>query len=445
MTSYKTYTPEEIIAAYSNDSKKSRITYEFDSKKIGDSSVIYIPVRFIDSDGKITSLQIKACNQVVAYGAKAPVGSQNEKVENAKFMNITFKTLLKEELKDSDHKEVFYSRFLENNETFIKALDLIISDYENNVIEKLKGDKVPDRVREKAENPKTSNINSPRQSLRNATKSEKEDPSMKTKIKMGKLPIQYPLYRFRLPIVTQPQNMKTLSYGKQKIINENLGKIGKVYEDRSKKSFFINVVFDSRKKMKDTKGDSKKESSGLLNQVATFRDSPLTKETAGNFLTSMSLATLIIDFESVCFHQFGISLIVSVKTIFVYPHKLIKRIDVNDQELDLMNSMGPSGYDENDVVDEPAVVKKKVMQDSDNDDDDEPERNVRDEPEREEKVSKKSSKSKAVAKLAAKATKPAAKATKPKATKPAPKQVESDPDTEETDEAAESDDDGVDE
>jgi hypothetical protein len=317
-------TPKEIIEVKKLFPNDSIFTLDVDNTKESNNKTFltyYIPFTCRRLVGNPTRLNLKVTKQVISSNAKISFGILPK---DAKDVQVVFRALNKEDLAGTDYLPPVHKSIVEQNNEFIQALDIIADDYEmmvNSDVLPYDGDKFELRDR------KVHNV---RQTHRKASKEEKkEDKKLPIEERIinidNKTPLPYPLYRAKI---------------QADFISKKLGV-------STKKGHRYNV-FDARKV---TKANKYKPVVAKLREGRLPVD--LTTDNAKHFITYMSLIGGVMDFDSVCVSKSGISLKCSFRDIHVWPHKPMKIITLDDDDIADMANMGVSGYDSGADIDEP--------------------------------------------------------------------------------------------
>jgi hypothetical protein len=104
-----------------DDKKKVR-----DAKKNDKILSYYIPIVCLTLEGDYRPMKFSFLKQVIASGAKP---QYNKTFKESKEVSISFKLLDLNDLKESDYREEYKSELIESNHLFIKALDVLESEY----------------------------------------------------------------------------------------------------------------------------------------------------------------------------------------------------------------------------------------------------------------------------------------------------------------------------
>lgn len=340
--SVTTFKPADIIASrnkHTGELLQAKLTSGSvrSNVKPGDKNntkpkVYYIPVEFKDVTGAFRPLTLDFAKQLLAAHAKP--SQQNEAGTQAKYLNLTFASLRKEDLEKTDYVASQHETFLKQNQEFIEAFDIIVEEYlrEAQKIVKFKG------AKDIMPAPKNPTIHCPRQVDREA----KGDDTAATN-ERGKINLERPLYRVRLNARSD-------------------GTIG----GESKTAGRIDTVFDLHKyseaaaKAKETGKPARKIPARIKTSTGAYVE--LNINNARHFITYMSMVGGTIRFESIIVSSQGISLRVQVQELHVWHHKIRAIEGISEESLESMMDVQKSTEDEepeiNETVEAPVASAK---------------------------------------------------------------------------------------
>ena len=328
------------------DLKKVRDLKKLNPKAKFDAT--YIPVLFKLPNGKLVKCSINFFEQLIASGAKAPQGSDEEGV--AKYLNISIMKMLKEDIeggdfvakpKEGDEKQEKENkrisdnilRYMKNNTIFVEVLAIIDSSYKTLCDElKLKEKELDFRLKKDR---KQSDIVV--YSMKQSTRLNKETQEDEV--------LENPIYRLKLTTCKQEGIHK--------------GKIG-IWSYYNKE--FKPTVFDARKMNKKN---------NYQPVVATVKingkSRSLDAANANSFITYKSIIGGTIVFDCIVSSKFGLSLSNSFYDIFVFRHKT-KAVQQVVSKADIIAMRGGGDEDESDNESDDEV---EIAETNNSDDDEE--------------------------------------------------------------------------
>jgi hypothetical protein len=319
------FTPKDLIATkakYGNEIVKLDIA---NTKKNSDKTkpTSYIPQLLRNVAGKYQQPIIKFTRQIICSGAKLPPKTDEGA---AKFMQICFRRLTLEDLEGSDYEEDKKEGLLAANTEFIDALDAYVDGCVNcaeTEVFPYKGDKF--KPKNKGQNKELSVI---RQTCRNAGEDEEGDAE-------GKIPLEKPLYRLRIPAIQESGAAGKLGYNTQK---------GHVY-----------VIYDGKKSSAARKEDAKAKDV-VARVISKDKPTDLTKSNANHFITPYSLVSGTFKPDSVVVSDKYVSFNCAVRYLQVWRHKptMTDALDAEDRaDMENYGAKDESGDDLDVNVDEP--------------------------------------------------------------------------------------------
>jgi hypothetical protein len=331
-------TPEELIEVKRQNPDTNILSINFD--KIGkakDNDTWYLPILCKRLTGGPTSVNVKITKQVITSNAKIGFGV---KPKDAKDVRVTFRKLFPEDLTDTDYPVANHLALTKFNNKFIDATDILANEYED-----LVSSCVLDYDGTKFEVQSCKTVHNVRQTTRKASQEEivadKNLPKAERQIVDKKLPFPNGIKLYRIKLAADLKNGQKIGQFTKK---------GHRY-----------TVFDARKA---TKKNNYAPVVAKIKIKGKLTD--LTTDTAKNFVTYMSLVTGVINFECVCVSSFGISFIAKFRDLHVWPHKPTVNKLVDEEDILEMATMGTSGYNSDDEVeDEPETKNGDDLDDLD--------------------------------------------------------------------------------
>lgn len=346
-----TITCEDIMAS----KEKFGCILECDTKNYSDLreknpkskyDVTYIPIKFKHVNGKKMDLKLKFNEQIISANVKNPSGNDDEIPKN---LNISFMRLDKDTVeggdyvpkkRDSDEAQTKedtrmstnIDRYLVNNDTWIKVLDIIADSYKTICEDLITNQSKYKFTLRKDRKRKEVGITEFRQVSR-------EDKDTKQDIVLDN-----PIYRFKLGV------------SKNKDHSEYDGRIGYYSKYYNK---FNNTVYDARKM--NAKNNYAKVPAMIKVKGARR---PLDVSNASAFITYKSLVGGTWALRSVCASKNGLSPDNNFNELYVYRHKT----KMTSQALTNTDIMQMRGGDESDDESDAEVEEEKEA-DSDADDD----------------------------------------------------------------------------
>lgn len=303
----KILTPKDVIEMHKAGQPVITISEDFatEAKANRDKTTFYINIK-----SRGTYAKLKVQRQVISAGANAFDKKKNEKVP------VTFKKLTREDLETTEYPKEKYDQLLHDNHEFIEALDIIATEfeqiYENTLLKKNGPWGFPVAISKRAfYNFKKVSRKPTDEELR---KSRTLKPGEQSVIdpKTGEVPYKTPLYKIKLPVMTD-------------------GKIGKTnFQTKA----YEPVVFDLRRKIppeQQKPGGEPVEVAKLKTQTGESKD--LTVANVGQFVTAKSNVTATIAIKSITVSPNGISLDIIFDKLYVMPHKIIITKAISNEEL----------------------------------------------------------------------------------------------------------------
>lgn len=338
MSSY-VHTAKDIIALHKkyNVNSKGEVEYghllDIDLTKVRTSKSKEHQNQYVDDllikslDGSYKTLILKFNNQLLFGSAKISPFKKSDP-SKIKEVNITFRELTKEDLKQTDYEDhlgKLHDTFIESSRDFIKAITIICEEYEA-LIKKLLVDKTNKTIKFK-----TRTTGTPLQCWRLLTDQEKEQHEkgeFKEEVKENAqlAPIcrmDKPLFRPEIPVDVE---------------SKRLG----VHYKSEKMDKFVEIVFDAEKT-----SQSKNKTAvpaRVVTKDAKKKDiiEPLNLDNFNKFLTNMSCTTGEMRFP-VVFSSKNNSLHAKVKEIYVLSHKRKVREAISETDMQdfsaIMSSM----------------------------------------------------------------------------------------------------------
>lgn len=355
---------DDVIASAS----KYGCILEADYKKVRDLRTLnpsskfdttYIPLLFKHVNGKTMKVKIKFSEQMIASGAKVPQGSDDEGI--AKNLNISFMRMSKTDIEGGDYvpkkkdnekeQEVEnkrisdnIKRYMENNEKFLKVLDIIDTSYKAVCDELSTKEKSLNFRLKKDRKQKDIVVYSMKQSTR-LNKDTNEDEKLEN-----------PIFRLKVPVCKRD------------------GRIG-IWSNYHNE--FKNTVFDARKM---TKKNNYQPVPAKVKVNGKLRD--LDVNNASSFIVYKSLIGGTITFECIVASKFGLSLSNSFYDLYVFRHKtkVVQQTITKEEILAMRGGEEEEDEEESDVeLDNAEKEKEKDEEDEDDDEEEEDEEDVGDE------------------------------------------------------------------
>jgi hypothetical protein len=346
---------DDVIASadkYGNDGvlqpnlKKVRDLKTINPKSPYDTT--YIPLEFKHLTGVIPKFKIKFGEQIMASSAKVPQGSDDGKTP--KHLSLSFMKLKREEIEGGDYvakkkdspesqeKEnkrmtSNIDRYLENNDKFLRVLDIIDMSYKKVCADLEKQSKTFKFKLKKDRNMRNIKVFTIKQS----TRADKENLNNDEGI-----PLENPIYRLKIPV-----------YQKD-------GRIG-IWS--SYYNLFKPIVFDARKM---NKKNGYKPIAAKVKVSGKSRDLDVTN--ASSFITYKSLIGGHIQFECIVSSKFGLSLNNGFYDLYVYRHKAQSAQSTMSAE-DIMQMRGGDESDEESESDVELIDDENNKSDEGEDDD----------------------------------------------------------------------------
>jgi hypothetical protein len=337
-----TFKPADIIAVrnkYTDSLLKPRLTAgqvrtnqkSTDKSAPGKPKVYYIPIDFKDITGTYRPLTLEFAKQLLFAHAKP--AQSNEAGVQAKYVNLTFASLNKEDLEKTDYVADQHGDFLKANKDFIEAFDIIVEEYltEAKKIAEYKGSK------DTMPPPKNKTIHCPRQVDREAKDDDEDERNEK-----GRIDLERPLYRVRL----------------------NARQDGTIGAE-SKTAGRVDTVFDLAKysmaaaKAKEQGKTAKKVPARLKTSSGEYVQ--LSVDNVRNFITYMSMVGGKIRFESIIVSSQGISMRVQIQELHVWHHKPRVAEGLSEDSMESMLAVQKSTEDEEpELSDEPPKTVSKA-------------------------------------------------------------------------------------
>lgn len=323
MSSYSLNPSDVILSSKkAQDDEAPWMKVDLNNLKVttGKNPSTYAPITVRDMSGKYVPLNLKFNNQVISSSAKASkLAAENE----AKNVIIMFKEVTKDDLKETDYPDFQHEILMKSNKEFIQALNIISNNYINVVSNQIMNTvgtsncKFPKLK-------KSSPVFPFKQSTRIAKAGEDSNGD-------GQIALEYPLYRIKL---TADNTTKKIGYN-------------------TEKSGFVYTVFDSKKTDQLNKQQKNKKEK-IVPVVAKVKTSKglvdLTVLNASSFITYMSLISGVINFDSVCVSNAGVSSASKFRVINVWKHKKLDKEIINQEDLNSMASLG-TNYDSSEEED----------------------------------------------------------------------------------------------
>jgi len=326
-----------------NDLRKKDPKCKFD--------VTYIPLVFKHVNGKNMKVKIKFSEQLIASNAKIPQFVDEGNI--AKCLNVSFINMKQEDIEggdytpkqkdnDSDQEKENkrmsgnIARYMENNTTFLKVLDIIDKSYKTVCEDLISKEKTLD-FRLKKDRKKTDiNVHSIKQDTF-FNKESNEDEKLEN-----------PIYRLKIPVCRK---------------DGRIGVWSTYYNE------FKPTVFDARKM---TKKNNYQPVVAKVKVGGKLRD--LDVNNASSFIVYKSLVGGTISFDCITASSVGLSLSNSFYDLYVFRHKTkVVKQNISREEIIAMRG----GADENEEESDPEVEETKKDGDraDDNEDEDEDEDN----------------------------------------------------------------------
>jgi hypothetical protein len=328
------------------DLKKVRDLKKLNPKAKFDAT--YIPIVFKHINGKLVKCSINFFEQLIASGAKAPQGSDEEGI--AKYLNISIMKMLKEDIeggdfvakpKEGDEKQEKENkrisdnilRYMKNNVIFVEVLEIIDSSYKI-LCDELKSKEKDLDFKIKKDRKQTDTVVYSMKQHTRLNKETQEDEALEN-----------PIYRLKLTTCKQEGVHK--------------GKIG-IWSHYNKE--FKPTVFDARKMNKKN---------NYQPVVATVKingkSRSLDAANANSFITYKSIIGGTIVFDCIVSSKFGLSLSNSFYDIFVFRHKT-KAVQQVVSKADIIAMRGGGDEDESDNE---SDVEVEAVETNNSDDDEE--------------------------------------------------------------------------
>lgn len=326
------------------NAKKARDLKTLNPKSKYDTT--YIPLLFKHINGKEMPVIIKFGEQLIGSSAKAPQGSDEDGI--VKHFNISFMKMKREdvecgdyvpkerdtpELQDVEDKRVSdnIDRYMNNNEKFLKVLDIIDSSYKTVCADiKEKESTFSFRVR-KDRNQKDITVFSIKQVTRLDSDTNKDEK------------LENPIFRLKLPVCKKD------------------GRIG-IWSNYHNE--FRPTVFDARKM---NKKNNYQPVPAKVKVDGKLRDLDVTN--VSSFVVYKSLIGGNISFECIVASKFGLSMNNSFYDLYVYRHKK-KSSQPTLSKDDIIQMRGGASEDEEEDEDDDAELVDENGEDEDEDEDD---------------------------------------------------------------------------
>jgi hypothetical protein len=322
------------------DYKKVRDLKKLNPKSKFDTT--YIPLLFKSITGKNMKVKIKFSEQLLASHAKVPQGGADEGIP--KNLNVAFMHIKREDVEGGDYvpkekktdkeqekenKRVSdnVTRYMENNEKFLKVLDIIDSSYKA-VCEELKSkEKSLDFKIKKDRKSGDITIWSMKQSTRVDKETDVEEK------------LENPIYRLKISVCKN---------------KDHDGKIG-IWSNYHNE--FKPTIFDARKM---TKKNNYQPVPAKVKVDGKMRD--LDVNTASSFIVYKSLTGGTFNIDCIVASKFGLSLSNSFYDLYVFRHKTkVVQPTISKEEILAMRG----GEEESESDSDPEL---EVNQDEDDDD-----------------------------------------------------------------------------
>ena len=343
----KVITPEDVFASHTKFGcvLKTDVKDVRDLKTINPKSkydVSYFDLKFKHVNGSELPVKIKFSKQLIASGAKAPQGADDE--SNPKNLNISFSHLKRDDIatgdyvpktKDTPEKQEIENKrmsdtideYMEINAKFLKVLDIIESSYQTVCQDLIANEaKLPVRI-QKDKNQKNITIHSIKQTswLNRETKKDEK--------------LEHPIFRVKIPIC------------------QKNGLVG-VWSNYNNE--FKPIVFDARKMTEKNKYQPVPAKVMVEGKLCD-----LDAKNAGSFITYKSLIGGNLMIKEITCSKFGFSLSTAFYDLFVIRHKA-KAASAAITREEIIQMRGDISDDDSDaeLAEEPA---EEPAEDSDED------------------------------------------------------------------------------
>lgn len=285
----------------------------------------YVPVYYTDPETKKNvKPRFRFKNQIIAGRVKC------FDLRASKDASVPFTTLTPQDLSKTDYDETKYEMFLQQNKDFIELLDTIAQDYERICTVDLMDEEkewpwgVPGTLAKKQ-------INHFKQTERKPNEAEAKE---KTAInrKTGKVPLETPIYRLRLPIHDETRKVGTNKFGSKELQY---------------------IVFDARHRTDDKRSSEIFEVAKLKNKEDKYVD--LTAQNVGQFLTAFSMIGGWFLVDTICISKQGISIIIKFEKVYAAPHKAITYSKITQEDLDEISTFASALGNDEDMIENDQV------------------------------------------------------------------------------------------
>ena len=350
-------TLDDVLAS---DQKYGGAVLTYNIKKVRDLKTInpknkfdttYIPLEFRHVNGKEMPVKIKFSEQLIGSSAKAPQGSDTEGIP--KHLNISFMKMARDAIEGGDYtpkvktteklQEVENTRmkenidrYIENNEKFIKVLNIIDKAYKLLCADIISKDSTFSFRIKKDRNQKDVNVFSIKQETR-LNKDTNADERLEN-----------PIFRLKVPVCKKD------------------GRVG-VWSNFNDK--FQPTVFDARKM------NSKNKYAAV---PATVKVNNVLKDldvsNANSFIVYKSLVGGHIVFECIVASKFGLSMNNSFYDLYVYRHKS-KLMTATISKDDIIKMRGGESEEEEEDVEEVNNTNEEETKETNENDEENDEEN----------------------------------------------------------------------
>ena len=289
--------------------------------------------------GPATGVYMKFSKAVCGSSCKLAPKSD---AATARYMQIAFRDLSKEDFEQSDYPPKHWEILQKETALFNQALTILSEEY----VKMLNAEKKATRKYRQGKT--VFNFIQTHRNMTDEEKANRDEGDDDDDDDNDVVPLDNPLIRIRINVDYQTRKFGWMS----------------------QKDGFMYSVFDGRKKR--TGGahtPARVKTGGVLTDLNT--------NNAGAFITFMSLTGGVVALKEVCFSGSGISPFISFHQLHVWPHRRMVRETMNDEELDEMDDLAPSGFDSDEDAEETnddptskSIKTRKVLPDSDDDADD---------------------------------------------------------------------------
>jgi hypothetical protein len=278
-----------------------------------DPSVYYINVEFKKLDGSFAPLYMEFAQQILCSGIKLPPKTQ---VEAAKYMQVTFRKMTRDEFEKSDYKPDDVSALMAANAELIEALDILAVEYRKMY--------ETDLLKHKEKKFQWINSKNKEMSLfcqlyRKKGEKDEAEPQDPQDPQGDRIRMENPLYRVRLPLERTEAKSKRFGY-----TNEKTGNFQYTITDLQK------MQRESAKRT-DKKAPIVEIPARVMSKGQAI---DLNNYNAHHFVTYMSLSNGTIKPARVTISTYGASCQLEMSKLSVWHHRKLAHEPMDPETLD---------------------------------------------------------------------------------------------------------------